>query len=161
MRLALALMVVLAGCVSSPTSDDDPDAGEELPPMNFVTAGEGTIVISAGGLSASQGGGDVIVEEGARLLYVEWAWDDPVVDLDGALSSPSAGDTEGVANIDHTAPGGAPGAPDSPHGLAISTPEVGTWRVSMTANAAANTEYRYAATVFFDTDAVPEGYSAL
>ncbi len=161
MRLAIGLLFILAGCVSAPpdpTTQEDAD----LPPMNVVTSGSGMITLSAGGLSATQGGGAVVVEPDARILFVEWAWDDPLVDLDGALGSPSAGTTQDVQNIDHTASGGAPGSPDSPHSLTILAPEPGTWAVSMTANGAAtNVEYRFAATVFYAADAVPEGYSAL
>ncbi len=166
--LAVAALFVLAGCLNAPGSDpidpNDPDNPDNPGgvPGNAVTTGSGLVVASAGPLAGSQGGGEVMVDAGARLLFVEWQWDDPVVDLDGALSSPSAGDTQGVANIDHTATGGSPGAPDSPHSLTVQGPEPGSWAVSMIANGgAANTEYRFAATVFYDTDVVPEGYSAL
>ncbi len=163
--LAVAVLVMFSGCLSADPADNGDGTGTGGPedtPGNEVAVGSGTVVASAGVIATSQGGGQITVQPGARLLYVEWVWADPVVDLDGALSSPSAGDTQGVQNIDHTATGGTPGAPDSPHSLAIVAPDVGVWTISMIANGvAANTGYDFAATVFYDTDAVPDGYSAL
>ncbi len=159
-------MVLTAGCLGSePETVPAPDIeDDDTPPEVDATApkvfrGTGTVVASAGPLATSQGGGTATVGDGATVLFVEWRWDDPVQDLDGALSSPSAGETQGVENIDYTASGGSPGNPDSPHTLTISAPEIGDWSVSMIANGgSAQVEYEFAATVFYGD--VPTGYTA-
>ncbi len=167
--VALALVLVTgSGCLAeeSPPVVEMPEAesGNETAAPNIaavVFQGSGTVAASAGPVAASNGGGVADVDAGATLLYVEWRWDDPVQDLDGALSSPSAGSTGGVENLDHTAEGGAPGSPDNPHSLTLSSPEVGQWGVSMIANGAAGqVDYEFRATVFYGATTVPDGYTA-
>lgn len=166
----MASVIVVSGCVEGDddsgdddTSSTDDGAGTNnttLEPAVFDGSGTATVSTSAGGLS--QGGLDFTVDPGATLLYAELAWDDPVADLDLALASPASDSQAGEVNWDHSAEGGMPGSPDSPHSLTLESPQDGTWQGGAIANgAAANVAYRIAVTVFYGETSVPEGYTAL
>lgn len=165
---ALAALAVLAsGCLSDddlPPSDGGPDGApgstDAQPPT--VLRGEGQI--TASGPVVAVGGTPMTfsVAPNATLLLAEIAWDDPVQDINLALASPSAGMTGTAQNFDHVAEGGSPGMPDSPHSLAVASPETGDWQASAFANGGgANVEFRIAVTLFHGETTVPEGYTAI
>lgn len=169
--LSLVLLVALlsAGCTDAPEDTDQDDTQDTTntetnatapEPKVFTGSGTATASTSVGGFSS--GGLEATVEQGATLLYAELQWDDPVADLDLALSSPSSGSAAGEINYDHSASGGSPGSPDSPHSLTIESPEAGGWVGGAVANgAAADVQYTIVATVFYGETAVPGGYTAL
>lgn len=171
--LLLALAVAFSGCASDSKDEQDPGTGDGGSVVNNTTVGPkvftgtGTVVASAGtsqtgGGGFSQGGLEFAVEVGATLLFAEIEWDDPVQDLDMGLASPESGSAAGERNWDHTASGGMPGAPDSPHSLTIPSPLAGDWFGGALANGASgNLPYRIVVTVFHGETSVPEGYSAL
>lgn len=166
--VAILMAAALAGCLGDDdTGIDGPGVGPDNDDENTNSTAEPDLFLGTGSIAASapvfalgSGGVDFNVKEGATLLLAEIRWDDPAFDINLALSSPDAGETGTARNYDHVANGGSPGSPDSPHSLTVEAPKAGAWGASAFANgAAANVEYEIVVTVFFEGDAVPEGYS--
>ena len=159
--LAAALLALGAGCISNRPAGG-PSAAAAEPPTVLVSEGQ----VVASGPMVAVGGADgayaFSVDPSVTLLLAEIQWEDPVQDIDLALASPSAGMTGTAQNFDHQAEGGSPGAPDSPHRLAVEAPEPGDWQATAFANGAGTmVEYHLAITLFHGETAVPDGYSAL
>ena len=157
---ALLVMVLatlaFAGCSDGGSNSDDSTATTTPTPTGNggpnVTPGEGTMLVSAGGLTFGQGGLDVDVGDTVTLLYAEIRWADTVQDLNLGVRSPT---------YDYTVEGGGPGSPDSPHSLAVQSPEEGTWSATAFANpAAVGVTYDLAITLFHGEKQVPDGYTA-
>lgn len=173
--LALCLSAALAGCsddnggdggtpTGAPPTDDDNETAQDTTFRLNGTSGVGAGVPMGPSLSSQGDSLDFTVEENATLIFAELAWDDPVVDLDLALRSPNAVDQGNIQTYDHTAQGGGPGQPDSPHSLTLTGADVvpGDWRgTTFASGASAGVPFRMAVSVFYGETEVPEGFSAL
>lgn len=158
--LAGLLLTLAAGCLSDrPAQGPGPSQAAEPPTLLHA---EGQVTASGPMLAVGGAPFTFPVAANVTLLLAEIQWEDPVQDLDLALASPSAGTTGTAQNFDHRAEGGAPGAPDSPHQLAVEAPETGDWQATAFGNGGgAMVEYRLAITLFHGETAVPDGYTGL
>lgn len=172
--LVLALsMVALAGCLSDsgdkttkgdlPGPDLDGD-GKADPVVHdgsgTVTAGAGTPAVS---FTNGAGGAEFTVNENVTLVFVELAWDSPVVALDLCIHAPADGTTQGVPICGIRADGGGPGTPTGLVQVLIASPEVGAgWSATVYPDGpAVDQAYQLKVTMFLGESELPSGYTAL
>jgi hypothetical protein len=164
MDRALVLLAALALALGAGCLSDRPGASVAAPAAQPPTVlhGEGQVTASGPMVAVSGEPYGFDVGGNVTLLLAEIQWEDPVQDLDLALASPSAATTGGVQTFDHVAEGGSPGAPDSPHRLAVEAPETGDWQATAFGDgASAMVPFTLAITLFHGETSVPDGYSAL
>lgn len=171
--LVVVSLVALSGCLSGSSGNDDgggllgPDLdgdGKADPVVHdgsgMVTAGAGTPVIS---FTNGAGGSEFSVPANATLLYVELAWDSPVVALDLCIHAPADGDTQGIPNCGVVQDGGGPGTPAGLVTYTLASPSAGAgWTATVFPDGpAVNQAYQLKVTVFLGETTVPPGYTAL
>jgi hypothetical protein len=168
--LAALALLTMAGCsdektTTGPEEPEEPQTGgNNTTQVSEIT---GTVSASVGvpGVVSFQSGAAALeftVGPNATLIHIELEWDSAALDLDLHAKEPGSDAT----TWQHSAEGGGPGSPDSPHNLTIAMGEAGTWEGAWTAGifangAASNVNYRIVASVFHGETALPEGYTAL